>query len=47
MCPILTYYKHFRRPKAKEFRRYLKVSSIMHAKVLSIMRADAGPVTPD
>jgi hypothetical protein len=33
--------------KAKEFRRYRKLSSIMWAKVLSIMPANAGLVTPD
>jgi hypothetical protein len=47
MCPIDADFKHFRWLKAKEFRRYRKVSSIMWAKVLSIMRADAGQVTPD
>jgi hypothetical protein len=46
MCPILADFKHFRRPKAKEFRQCRKVSSIMQAKVLSIMSADEGPVTP-
>jgi hypothetical protein len=43
MCPILADFKHFRRSKAKDFQVCRKVSSIMQAKVLSIMRAgDAG-----
>jgi hypothetical protein len=47
MCPILADFKHFRPSKAKEFRQCRKVSSIMRAKVLSIMRANAPPVTSD
>ena len=43
MCLIHSYFKHLLGPKAKEFRLARKVSSIMSAKVLSIMRAgDAG-----
>jgi hypothetical protein len=40
-------FKHFPAAKAKDFCRYRKVPSIMRAKVLSIMRANAGRVTPD
>jgi hypothetical protein len=47
MCPIDADFKHFAPPNAKEFRHRRKVSSIMLAKDLSIMRANAGPVTPD
>jgi hypothetical protein len=47
MCPILADFKHFRAAKAKEFRLCRKVSSIMRAKVLSIMPANAGLVTGD
>jgi hypothetical protein len=47
MCPIDADFKHFRTPKAKEFPHPGKVSSIMRAKVLSIMPADAGAVTSD
>jgi hypothetical protein len=46
MCPILADFKRFHGPAAKEFRRRRKVSSIMRAKVLSIMPANAGRVTP-
>jgi hypothetical protein len=45
MCLIHRDFKHFGAGKAKQFRRLRKVSSIMCAKVLSIMRANAGPVT--
>jgi hypothetical protein len=45
MCLIHTHFKHFARRKAKQFRQYGKVSSIMRAKVLSIMTAKAGLVT--
>ncbi len=45
MCLIHRDFKHFAAGKAKQFRRLRKVSSIMCAKVLSIMRANAGPVT--
>jgi hypothetical protein len=37
MCPIYADFKHFRGAEAKDFRRCRKVSSIMYAKVLSIM----------
>jgi len=47
MCPIHRDIKHFPAPKAKDFRFRRKVSSIMSAKLLSIMRANAGQVTPD
>jgi hypothetical protein len=47
MCPIDADFKHFRTPNAKEFRPRGKVSSIMRAKVLSIMPADAAAVTFD
>ena len=46
MCLIHTDFKHFHAPKTKDFQARGKVSSIMWAKVLSIMRANAGPVTP-
>jgi hypothetical protein len=45
MCPIHADFKHFHAKEAKEFRLRRKVSSIMCAKVLSIMRADARRVT--
>jgi hypothetical protein len=47
MCPIHAHFKHFPGSKANDFQRYRKVSSIMLAKVLSIMQADAGQVTSD
>jgi hypothetical protein len=47
MCLIYADFKHFRGPDTKEFLFSRKVSSIMRAKVLSIMRANAGQVTPD
>jgi hypothetical protein len=47
MCPIHRDFKHFSASKAKDFRFRRKVSSIMSAKLLSIMRADAVQVTPD
>jgi hypothetical protein len=37
MCLIHAHFKHFARGKAKQFRHSGKVSSIMRAKVLSIM----------
>jgi hypothetical protein len=37
MCWIHSDYKHFCAPKAEDFRQPGKVSSIMRAKVLSIM----------
>ena len=45
MCPIHADFKHFRGLKAKDFCCWRKVSSIMWAKVLSIMRAEARQVT--
>jgi len=47
MCPIHGDFKHFRGKKAKHFRVHCKVPSIMRAKVLSIMRVNAGLVTAD
>jgi len=38
MCLIHGDFKHFATPNAKHFRHLRKVSSIMRAKVLSIMR---------
>jgi hypothetical protein len=46
MCPILADFKHFRGAKVKEFRRLRKLPSIMSAKLLSIMPANAAVVTP-
>jgi hypothetical protein len=45
MCLIHRDFKHFATPNAKHFRHLRKVSSIMRAKVLSIMLPDAGRVT--
>ena len=45
MCLIHRDFKHFAWPNTKQFRHLRKVSSIMHAKVLSIMRGDLGQVT--
>jgi hypothetical protein len=45
MCLIHRDFKHFAADKATKFRSYRKVSSIMQAKVLSIMQAKAGRVT--
>jgi hypothetical protein len=45
MCLIHRDFKHFATPNAKQFRHLRKVSSIMRAKVLSIMRGDPGQVT--
>jgi hypothetical protein len=45
MCLIHRDFKHFTADKATKFHRRRKVSSIMQAKVLSIMRAKAGRVT--
>ena len=42
MCLIHADFKHFARRKAKQFRQSGKVSSIMRAKVLSIMPTEAG-----
>jgi hypothetical protein len=47
MCLIHTDFKHFREHKAKDFRDRGKVSSIMCAKLLSIMPTIAGLVTAD
>ena len=47
MCPIDARFKHFQASKAKEFQQRRKLSSIMWAKVLSIMPAIAGRVRPD
>jgi hypothetical protein len=47
MCPIDADFKRFRAMEAKEFGYRRKVSSIMHAKVLSIMLPNAAPVTSD
>ena len=45
MCLIHRDFKHFASPNAKQFRHLRKVSSIMRAKVLSIMLRDQGQVT--
>jgi hypothetical protein len=45
MCLIHRDFKHFGTGKAKQFQLLRKVSSIMWAKVLSIMRADEAQVT--
>jgi len=45
MCLIHRDFKHFATPNAKQFRHLSKVSSIMSAKVLSIMQAEARRVT--
>jgi hypothetical protein len=45
MCLIHGDFKHFARSKANHFRLQSKDSSIMRAKLLSIMRAEAAPVT--
>jgi hypothetical protein len=45
MCLIHGDFKHFAMPNGKQFRHFRKVSSIMCAKVLSIMLPDAGRVT--
>ena len=47
MCLIHLEFKHFYATKRQEFQQPRKVSSIMRAKVLSIMPTDAGPVTAD
>jgi hypothetical protein len=47
MCLIHLEFKHFHASKAEEFRQSCKVSSIMWAKVLSIMLMEARPVTAD
>jgi hypothetical protein len=45
MCLIHGDFKHFDASKANHFRLQSKDSSIMRAKLLSIMRAEAAPVT--
>jgi hypothetical protein len=45
MCLIHRDFKHFDASKANHFRQCGKDSSIMRAKLLSIMRAEATPVT--
>jgi hypothetical protein len=40
-------FKHFHAAKTEEFQEHCKVSSIMRAKVLSIMPTEAKPVTSD
>jgi hypothetical protein len=47
MCLIHLNFKHFHAAETKEFRQRGKVSSIIAAKVLSIMRNEGEPVTPD
>jgi hypothetical protein len=47
MCPIHGEFKHFPASKAKDFRFVRNDSSIMRAKLLSIMRTIADQVTPD
>jgi hypothetical protein len=47
MCLIHLEFKHFHTGKAEEFRYSRKVSSIMWAKVLSIMLIEGRPVTAD
>ena len=47
MCLIHLEFKHFHAGKAEEFRQSCKVSSIMWAKVLSIMLIEGRPVTAD
>jgi hypothetical protein len=45
MCPIGADFKHFRASKTEDFRDLRNVSSIMQAKVLSIMGGVCSPVT--
>jgi hypothetical protein len=47
MCLIHKDFKHFPASNPKDFRLRRKVSSIMRAKLLSIMRTNAVRVTPD
>jgi hypothetical protein len=47
MCLIHLDFKHFQGAETEEFRQSCKVSSIIAAKVLSIMRSDGEPVTAD
>ena len=45
MCLIHREFKHFGAPNTKQFRHFRNVSSIMCAKVLSIMLPESGRVT--
>jgi len=47
MCLIHGDFKHFAEAKANHFRHLGKNSSIMRAKLLSIMRAERRQVTSD
>jgi len=47
MCLIHRDFKHFTLPNAKHFRHLRKVSSIMRAKVLSIMQAEGRQLRRD
>jgi len=47
MCPIGADFKHFHAGQTQQIGSRRKVSSIMWAKVLSIMPANATAVTPD
>jgi hypothetical protein len=47
MCLIHLDFKHFRAGKTEDFRQVRKVSSIMRAKVLSIMPIEGRSVTAD
>jgi hypothetical protein len=47
MCLIHADFKHFREFETKEFQQPRKDSSIISAKVLSIMRVNAGQGTSD
>jgi hypothetical protein len=47
MCLIHGDFKHFHVAKAEEFHETCKVSSIILAKVLSIMLTEGTPVTAD
>ena len=47
MCLIHLNFKRFHSGNTEEFRQHGKVSSIMSAKVLSIMTIEATPVTAD
>jgi hypothetical protein len=47
MCPIGADFKHFLGAELDEFRHIGKVSSIMRAKVLSIMLVKGRPITLD
>jgi len=47
MCLIHREFKHFAAPIANHFQLCRKVSSIMSAKLLSIMPPDAARVTSD